>query len=170
MDGVLIDLLHAKWNTFVKAKFYNQFFLFAFYFIISLVCFTLRPGPLTNKNNGNNTLSTNSSLIAPKIDIHNGSLLVNDSLGNSTGDIGVDIGYMINDTVVIGWWENLTRECRLMDFESIEGQIRITAEILMEIGAILYITMALREAGFLGRKMFIENLVRYFIINSHNKN
>ncbi|XP_049958127.1 transient receptor potential cation channel subfamily V member 5 [Schistocerca serialis cubense] len=45
MDGVLVDLLHAKWNAFVKFKFYRQFFLFCFYFMFSLVCFTLRPGP-----------------------------------------------------------------------------------------------------------------------------
>lgn len=49
MDGVLIDLLNAKWNTFVKFKFYQQFFTFAFYFVISLVAFTLRPGPPASK-------------------------------------------------------------------------------------------------------------------------
>ncbi|KZC09064.1 PREDICTED: transient receptor potential cation channel subfamily V member 5 [Dufourea novaeangliae] len=47
MDGILIDLLNAKWNTFVKSRFYRQFFLFCFYFILSLVSFTLRPGPST---------------------------------------------------------------------------------------------------------------------------
>lgn len=60
MDGVIIDLLNAKWNTFVKFKFYRQFFTFAFYFLISLVTFTLRPGPPTAKvavvkNSTNNT-------------------------------------------------------------------------------------------------------------------
>ncbi|KDR23153.1 Transient receptor potential cation channel subfamily V member 5, partial [Zootermopsis nevadensis] len=45
MDGVLVDLLNAKWNAFVKFRFYRQFFLFLFYFLFSLVCFTLRPGP-----------------------------------------------------------------------------------------------------------------------------
>ncbi|XP_076297480.1 transient receptor potential cation channel subfamily V member nanchung isoform X2 [Lasioglossum baleicum] len=47
MDGILIDLLNAKWNTFVKSRFYRQFFLFCFYFVLSLVSFTLRPGPST---------------------------------------------------------------------------------------------------------------------------
>lgn len=89
MDGVLIDLLNAKWNTFVKAKFYKQFFLFAFYFLISLVCFTLRPGPLASKANANNTLAANTSLITQKInglDTHNGTLNVNESLLNSTSE------------------------------------------------------------------------------------
>lgn len=64
-----------------------------------------------------------------------------------------------NDTIVLGWWENLTKECRLMNLDSPESHIRITAEIFMEIGAIMYILLALREAEFLGYKMFVENLV-----------
>lgn len=47
MDGILIDLLNAKWNTFVKSRFYRQFFLFCFYFVLSVISFTLRPGPST---------------------------------------------------------------------------------------------------------------------------
>lgn len=47
MDGILVDLLNAKWNTFVKSRFYRQFFLFCFYFVLSLISFTLRPGPST---------------------------------------------------------------------------------------------------------------------------
>lgn len=45
LDGVLIDLLKTKWNTFVKLRFYRQFYLFASYFFVSLVSFLLRPGP-----------------------------------------------------------------------------------------------------------------------------
>lgn len=51
-----------------------------------------------------------------------------------------------------------------MDLDTPEGQIRITAEIFMEVGAFLYILLALREAQFLGYKMFVENLVRIIII------
>lgn len=45
LDGILIDLLKTKWNTFVKSRFYRQFYLFTSYFLISLVSFLLRPGP-----------------------------------------------------------------------------------------------------------------------------
>lgn len=61
MDGVVIDLLNAKWNTFIKRKFYRQFFMFSFYFVVSLVCFTLRPGPpvkIAPKNSTNVTTAT----------------------------------------------------------------------------------------------------------------
>lgn len=69
MDGVLIDLLNAKWNTFVKFKFYRQFFTFAFYFLISLISFTLRPGPIMHKthlNHTNSSIDTNLTQNADK--------------------------------------------------------------------------------------------------------
>lgn len=84
MDGVLIDLLNAKWNTFVKFKFYRQFFTFAFYFIISLVCFTLRPGPPNSKQNVNSTKNVNGTNVTFFTNvtslIYNLSFFVNDSL------------------------------------------------------------------------------------------
>ena len=46
-----------------------------------------------------------------------------------------------------------------MHLEDPVAKIRLVAEILTEIGAILYILAALREARFLGLHMFIENLV-----------
>lgn len=52
MEGMLIDLLKTKWNTFVKFRFYRQFLLFFCYFLVSLVCFTLRPGPPDRTLNG----------------------------------------------------------------------------------------------------------------------
>lgn len=65
LDGILIDLLKTKWNTFVKSRFYRQFYLFASYFLISLVSFLLRPGPPMEddedderRSNGTDTLLT----------------------------------------------------------------------------------------------------------------
>ncbi|XP_076655832.1 transient receptor potential cation channel subfamily V member nanchung [Halictus rubicundus] len=61
MDGILIDLLNAKWNTFVKSRFYRQFFLFCFYFVLSLVSFTLRPGPSTVSDDVTTTTYTETT-------------------------------------------------------------------------------------------------------------
>lgn len=47
-----------------------------------------------------------------------------------------------------------------MHLDTLSTKIRLTAEVLMEIAATLYIFAALREARFLGLNMFIENLVR----------
>lgn len=87
---MLIDLLNAKWNAFVKSKFYKQFFLFAFYFLISLVCFTLRPGPplpKTIENASNSTKSFNSVEILENITLN---IMINDTL--NVKNVSFDIG------------------------------------------------------------------------------
>jgi hypothetical protein len=51
------------------------------------------------------------------------------------------------------------KECKFLQVNSDEDIIRMGAEVALEIGAVLYIVAALREARFLGYSMFIENLV-----------
>jgi hypothetical protein len=54
-----------------------------------------------------------------------------------------------------------------MQLTTTKAKIRLTAEILMEIAAVLYILAALREARFLGPNIFIENLVRLGRLINH---
>jgi len=51
IEGAVIDLLHAKWNTFVKFRFYKQFVMFFIYFLLSGVSFVSRPvhSPLAHR-------------------------------------------------------------------------------------------------------------------------
>lgn len=81
MDGILVDLLNAKWNTFVKFRFYRQFFLFCFYFVLSLISFTLRPGPATTSvSNPTAQTSTELSTISPKTDPPVSNVTINRTL------------------------------------------------------------------------------------------
>lgn len=82
MDGVLIDLLNAKWNTFVKFKFYRQFFTFVLYFLLSTMCFTLRPGPPSHRSL--NITNITNTTIHTKLSRFNVSLMV---LANLTYNI-----------------------------------------------------------------------------------
>lgn len=59
---MLIDLLKTKWNTFVKFRFYRQFILFSCYFLISLVCFTLRPGGPPDRTLNSTALNSTTGL------------------------------------------------------------------------------------------------------------
>lgn len=59
------------------------------------------------------------------------------------------------------WWDNLREECRLMQLDSLEAKIRFSSEIAISIGAFLYLAAAIREARFLGTRMFFENLVGF---------
>lgn len=166
MDGVLIDLLNAKWNTFVKSKFYKQFFTFAFYFLITLVCFTLRPGPppkTTPPTNSTNSTSLNATLLNTTLTMLNHTIAKRESnitiqhknitIKNSTEE----------ENEVEEWWENLTEECRLMNLDSDQAKVRLIAEVCMLLGAFAYLGAAVREARFLGGRMFFENLVTQFL-------
>ncbi|XP_044752853.1 transient receptor potential cation channel subfamily V member 5 [Coccinella septempunctata] len=149
LDGVLIDLLKTKWNTFVKFKFYRQFFTFAFYFLISLVAFTLRPGPpmqhhQTSNKSMNSTNHPTNLLNHTIIDFK----IENLTLTKDDGNVDME-----------EWWENLQEECRLMDLSARESQIRFFCEVAMTIGAFSYLAAAVREARFLGLRMFFENLM-----------
>lgn len=69
-----------------------------------------------------------------------------------------------DDSEVEEWWDALTEECRLMQLNTSEAKIRLTAEIAIVIGAFIYLGSAIREARFLGGRMFFENLVRNVIV------
>jgi len=187
MDGVLIDLLKTKWNTFVKSRFYRQFYLFASYFIVSLVSFTLRPGPVMDDDeegddDGDKDNDSDKGVtIIPNINQINKSLLhldiikmKNIKLINFVNENDDDNPFWYNTTELYpddndntnrlkNWWSSYS-ECRLMSIDSLEHQIRLISEIIIFIGALLYIIAALRESRFLGYKMFIENLVNILLV------
>ncbi|XP_050673208.1 transient receptor potential cation channel subfamily V member 5 isoform X2 [Leptidea sinapis] len=139
LEGMLIDLLKTKWNTFVKFRFYRQFILFSCYFLVSLVCFTLRPGP---PDRAVNATVVNTTVVS----------VINDT---ALVDVATDAP---KESDMEGWWEDLTEDCRLMNFDTTQAKVRISSELLLWFGALIYIGAALREAKFLGLKMFIENL------------
>ncbi|RWS20384.1 transient receptor potential cation channel subfamily V member 5-like protein, partial [Leptotrombidium deliense] len=45
-DGILVDILEAKWYTFARKRFFKKIRLFIIYFIITFICFILRSSPL----------------------------------------------------------------------------------------------------------------------------
>ncbi|CAG4921815.1 unnamed protein product [Colias eurytheme] len=180
LEGMLIDLLKTKWNTFVKFRFYRQFILFACYFLVSLVCFTLRPGPpdkvTTNTTVINTTVATVANEIELAMDVDNCSIAHsaidrNVEVFNGTKPNSNRCGHFKShpkekdkptepprETDMEGWWEDLTEDCRLMNFDTWQAKVRICTELLLWFGALIYIGAALREARFLGLKMFFENL------------
>ncbi|VVC37752.1 Ankyrin repeat,Ankyrin repeat-containing domain,Ion transport domain [Cinara cedri] len=239
MDGVLVDLLNAKWNAFVKFRFYRQFILFAFYFSISMVCFVLRPGPPPTglKPPTINYTSTSTTVATTPMDFMDNDSMLPDSVmydemmmmgalteldlqpplqvttdmmtaaaaendtdpTNGTG--GVDTPSLVRGDGGSGsenrnpkakssssdrgkhrntwnqanrtartnytfnynktrkyWWNKKHKVCRLMAVNTNDDLVRMGSEVAMFIGAFLYLLAAVREAGFLGTQMFIENL------------
>ncbi|CRK93055.1 CLUMA_CG006509, isoform A [Clunio marinus] len=176
LEGVLIDLLKVKWETFVKAKFYRQFYLFAIYFFISLFAFGLRPKAIGEGYDEDNDKSRNitreismndTSNSPPKsLYFHN----LTEFLCNYSAYQEVIMQTEISITNTSELYDNSTlpiddsndwtsfSECPLMDISTWENRIKLGAEGLLTIGALYYILTALREARFLGAKMFFENL------------
>ncbi|XP_049296210.1 transient receptor potential cation channel subfamily V member 5 [Anopheles funestus] len=180
LDGVLIDLLKTKWNTFVKDKFYRQFFMFFCYFCVSLVSFTLRNGPPPAEDDeqegsegGNKTSSTKEDL---RRLLWNESTLENVIASlNSNGSVGA--GMLVGKMTDLQQFNGSAAEspefdpsemddglffnskCHTMDYDGMEGKVRLISEMIILVGSFLYLLAALRELKFLGRKMFFENLM-----------
>ncbi|XP_014217435.1 transient receptor potential cation channel subfamily V member 5 [Copidosoma floridanum] len=208
MDGMLVDLLHSKWDAFVRSRFYRQFYLFVVYFFFSLLSFTMRPGPQpklpTTTNDTGSEDATSESLeatlsallvktIAERIadnlrmenatspdallediatnvsstlrDAWNSTVLA--AYANGTADNSTTEDDHPDSPLIRGlpnkprhnWWDGLASECRLMRVDDHWDRVRLTSEVVMELGALLYIIAALREARFLGLNMFVENLM-----------
>nr|CAH0100413.1 unnamed protein product [Daphnia galeata] len=197
MDDVVIDLLHAKWNTFIKFRFYRCFLLFALYFAISLICFTVRPGPPVRLRD---EITTTPSYTTTPTEMTWSSSPFSSSempLSSTTN------WPMENETIDPTAYDNLNitiitepittirlettvpitspsprptkipmgssmsprlryaeeDACILQHYDStIQGYARMGGEIGVLIGVALYLAAAAREAHFLGRKMFFENL------------
>ncbi|KAI9554266.1 putative transient receptor potential cation channel subfamily V member 6 [Daphnia sinensis] len=188
MDDVVIDLLHAKWNTFIKFRFYRCFFLFALYFAISLICFTVRPGPPTRLREEITTtpIYTTTDMTWPSSSFPSSEMPMssttywpteNDTIDPSTYD---DWNGTVTDptkplrtdpTIPITSTRPRTTSNPVTSSVSpksghkhvpydptIQGYARMVGEAGVLIGVVLYLGAAAREARFLGRKMFFENL------------
>ncbi|XP_012217412.1 transient receptor potential cation channel subfamily V member 5 isoform X1 [Linepithema humile] len=131
MDGILVDLLNAKWNTFVKSRFYRQFFLFCFYFVLSLISFTFRPGlsaPQTVEN-GNDTLTRNSSNITTM------ETLILKSLQSS------DLSKLITNSFTTVFTSNFISSLNITQ-ESLEKmQLQVTSNITSALKNILFLIL-----------------------------
>jgi hypothetical protein len=141
LEGVLIDLLKTKWNTFVKAKFYQQFYLFAVYFFISLFAFLLRPRAFSDDDDedasksGNGTqtdMNVNDTTNAPvkSLFIHNlTEILCNYSatyaesemsmVNSSTTDTNSTLPIDDDDS---DEWTPIS-ECPLLDISTLESRV-----------------------------------------------
>lgn len=106
LEGPVMDLLHAKWNTFVKFRFYRQFFAFLIYFLISINAFMTRPvhrKPAAAAAGKSVNATVNSTLyINQSIEIANATLLAQQGV-NLTSLLALasePVMYDVNDTGV----------------------------------------------------------------------
>ncbi|XP_037076817.1 transient receptor potential cation channel subfamily V member 5-like [Pollicipes pollicipes] len=168
LDGVIVDLLVAKWNAFVKTKFKRMMILFGVYFLLNLACFTLRPGPCmtgVHKVKKPSRLSPGLAQTEPPgtpppalTNTSDHDLALPDHLlrGTATTDLSTPAQ---SATPTLRNETNATDcGCTLWMYSGPWDAVRWTLEALVLVGTIAYVLNALNEARFLGLSMFIENL------------
>lgn len=121
LDGILIDLLKTKWNTFVKSRFYRQFYLFTSYFLVSLISFLLRPGPNVSDSTDDDEDSNGSSSNNKNINNDNNLSTVNNS--NETFHQHM---YYSNQSVLLSNVLNLTNRHSLNDTQATYLDLNVT--------------------------------------------
>jgi len=116
-------MLTAKFLIF---RFYNQFFLFCFYFVLSLISFTLRPGPSTietDENANDTSTRTNSSNITEPIILK--------TLQSS------DLSELVTNSLIAAFTSNFKSSLNMTQ-ESLEKiQLQITSNITSALKSIL---------------------------------
>lgn len=140
LDGVVIDLLKTKWDTFVKSRFYKQFYMFSFYFLFSLVSFILRPGPpdkeeetedSNDKSNPNVTHYANSRVVGiesktlayskPRVSRNHFMIMKKTRNYFITETFWLNFSEHSDNEVVLDdlptWWESYA-ECPLMNMDN----------------------------------------------------
>lgn len=128
LEGPVMDLLHAKWNTFVKFRFYRQFFTFLIYFLISINAFITRPihklAPSLLKP-GNTTFNSTLFNNQSNAEIANATLLAQQGANLSAllamfpdpviYDISNDTNSVLNSTLFVDWSASSGTDTDTMD-------------------------------------------------------
>lgn len=119
---------------FLIFRFYNQFFLFCFYFVLSLISLTLRPGPSTietDENANDTSTRTNSSNITEPIILK--------TLQSS------DLSELVTNSLVAAFTSNLKSSLNMTQ-ESLEKiQLQVTSNITSALKSILLLTLNANE-------------------------
>lgn len=110
-------------------RFYRQFILFYFYFVLSLISFTLRPGPQTDENT-NDTLTTNS------FNVTNMESVILKSLQSS------DLSELVTNSFTAAFTSNLVSSLNVTQ-ESFERiQLQVTSNITSALRSMLLLTLS----------------------------
>ena len=71
IEYVIVDLLKAKWNSYIRKSFFRQFFAFSVYFTISTLAYTLRHNQETQQPCPANSTLNSTDLNMTSLDLTN---------------------------------------------------------------------------------------------------
>ena len=152
IEYVVVDLLRVKWESFVRREFFKQMFIFSIFFILGMFAFVIRPMPrglCAPEDPGNETVEmiTETPVIEGVLDLNN-----TEEINGTEWITSCDEGEILQVATEFG-------VCYLHSVETLEEKLRFLAEIILVIMAVFFILKAIREYSFLGRKVFLENMI-----------
>ena len=176
IEYVIVDLLKAKWDSYIKKSFFRQFFAFTIYFLFSTVAFTLRhnqeltqpcpPNATLNTTNLTTPLFTLTSLpvledmISDPPDLLNSTwLALNDSMANITAALNTIKDEEEEEEEMCDIPEEELDMCHLQAYDTPVKQVRLGCELVILVWSLVYLAIAVRERSFLGPTIFKENMI-----------
>ena len=180
IEGIVVNILQTKWKCFIRREFFKQIFIFFIYFCLSMFVFVSRP-MRAGEHNCVPKNETGTGLFAESVfnmttippDVTTTSSLVNTDFMTTVAD-------MINMTTTAAQdgLDNQEEEeeeeeeeqceegqvaapldqCYMNQYDTGFKQGRLMAEVVLVFFSLAYMVIACREASFLGRKIFKENL------------
>lgn len=142
--------------TSETCRFYRQFFLFCFYFVLSLISFTLRPGPLIQEAENANDTKTNSSNITAA------ELAILKSFQSS------ELSDLVTNSFSAAFTSNLKSSLNVTQ-ESLEKiQLQVTSNITLALKNILLLTLNDNE-GILSAPDEAAIRTLWYTSNSNNE-
>ena len=140
IEYVVVDLLKVKWESFVRREFFIQMGIFSVFFLMSMLTYVLRTRPLgtcREEQDGNSTLANLTE------DLANMTMaLVTSCQEGQDLEVLTDLGL-----------------CYLHHADKLSQKIRISVELIIVFMAFCFLVKAVRELSFLGRKIFLQNMI-----------
>ena len=92
IEYVIVDLLKAKWDSYIKKSFFRQFFAFSIYFCFSTIAFTLRHNQdKRQKQNIQEWKGWEMSIKQKQYQIHGLSLVTDPKMGFPQWSLGTQL-------------------------------------------------------------------------------
>ena len=99
IEYVIVDLLKAKWNSYIRKSFFRQFFAFSVYFLISTVAYTLRHNQVTEQPCPSNSTLNSTDLNITSLELDNITTSTTTPIGIILSSLPV-MEDLVNDTMV----------------------------------------------------------------------
>lgn len=148
LDGLLDNVLDAKWESFARRSMIISVFSFTIYYIFLVVAFSLRPVSFTTEMSTQGWINRYQSVFPGKHEELKTHVVLN------TSNSGIKL------------WNQQMAQCHLRnywdkDIDVWNGEIRMIFEMLVLIGILVQIFLDARDIKRIGRKKWFDVIIAF---------